>query len=619
MRRKTIIVLMVTFMVTVMVAAFSYLYVSQVLRQRLKTASEEADLMTRAVANMADNVLPDITSTPVDTDNPKAVQAWIEDYLKTDTTLKQELEYVLGNFPFAYDVALVDLDDRAVLHSNPEKTDKILAARPRFDRVLQARFPDQLRMIYSPPAVYDVVYRLDLDNHPFGTVRIGISTVLLKDALSQPLRHAIVFSVLSILLSLVLAAFISNLALGPLKTINENLDDVTGAALGEESSSGDELGLVTLKIANLGRQVRDAKEIFSALKDNVDQLMANLQDGLMLFTRDSRVVLVSAPVERFLGKPRGELLGRKASEVFSEDTILGALVLEAFRKGRGIGQREVRSMSGRQCQLSMDFIHEKSAHIGALLVMRDTESVRRIEDEIEMSRRLSASSRVTRGVGHEFKNPINAIVLHLHLLQSKLQQFDPGTRRHVDIIDSEIRRLDRLVQRLMDIYPRRDLQLEEIDLSSMLEDVAVLAQPEAEQCGVKVLRDLPERSLTVKVDTDFMKQAILNVVINGIQAMPEGGTLTIRARRHEGLVTTEIVDTGAGIPPEVQDKIFELYFTTKPEGSGIGLAQTYQVLQWHYGSLDFETSEGQGTTFRLRIPLADSTLDVAREAVTRTR
>jgi len=619
MRRKTIIVLMVTFMVTVMVAAFSYLYVSQVLRQRLKTASEEADLMTRAVANMADNVLPDITSTRVDTDSPKAVQSWIEDYLKTDTTLKQELEYVLGNFPFAYDVALVDLDDRAVLHSNPEKTDKILVARPKFDRVLQARFPDQLRMIYSPPAVYDVVYPLDLDNRPFGTVRIGISTVLLKDAVSQPLRHAIVFSVLSILLSLVLAAFISNLALGPLKMINENLDDVAGATLGEESSSGDELGLVTLKIANLGRQVRDAKEIFSALKDNVDQLMANLQDGLMLFTRDSRVVLVSAPVERFLGKPRGELLGRKASEVFSEETILGALVLEAFRKGRGIGQREVRSMSGRQCQLSMDFIHEKSAHIGALLVMRDTESVRRIEDEIEMSRRLSASSRVTRGVGHEFKNPINAIVLHLHLLQSKLQQFDPGTRRHVDIIDSEIRRLDRLVQRLMDIYPRRDLQLEEIDLCSMLEDVAVLAQPEAEQLGVKVIRDLAERSLMVKVDTDFMKQAILNVVINGIQAMPEGGTLTIRARRQEGLVTTEIVDTGTGIPPEVQDKIFELYFTTKPEGSGIGLAQTYQVLQWHYGSLDFDTSEGQGTTFRLRIPLADSTLDVAREAVTRTR
>ena len=617
MRRKTTIVLIITFMVTVMVATFSYLYISQVLRQRLKTVTEGADLMTRAVANAARNVVPDISSTRIDTDNPKKVQAWIEDYLKTETQLKDELDYVVGNFQFAYDVAVVDLDNRAALHSNPDKIDKLVTARPKFEQVTQARFLDQLRMIYSPPAVYDVVYPMDLDNHPFGTVRIGISTVLLRQAISQPLRHALVFSVGSILLSFFLAAFISNLALGPLKQINENLDDVTGTDIPQGATTGDELGLVTLKIANLGRQVRDAKEIFSALKDNVDQLMANLQDGLMLFTRDFRVVLVSAPVERFLEKPRGELLGRQARDVFSEDTPLGSLVLEAFRRGRPVVQRDIRSLSGRQVQVSLDFIQEKSTQIGALLIMRDAESVRRIEDEIEMSRRLSASSRVTRGVGHEFKNPINAIVLHLHLLQNKLQQIDPGTRRHVDVIDSEIRRLDRLVQRLMDIYPRRDLQLEEIDLCTMLEDVAALAQPDAEQRGVKILRDLAEGPLIVKVDTDFMKQAILNVVLNGIQAMPEGGTLVIRARRQEGLVTTEIIDTGNGIPPDVQDKIFELYFTTKPEGSGIGLAQTYQVLQWHYGSVDFQTAAGVGTTFRLRLPLAESTLDAAREAVTR--
>jgi len=265
----------------------------------------------------------------------------------------------------------------------------------------------------------------------------------------------------------------------------------------------------------------------------------------------------------------------------------------------------------------MDFIQEKSTQIGALLIMRDSESVRRIEDEIEMSRRLSASSRVTRGVGHEFKNPINAIVLHLHLLQNKLAEIDPGTRRHVDIIDSEIRRLDRLVQRLMDIYPRRDLLLEHTDLRALLEDVAQLAHPEAEQHGVQIALDFDDVSpLPVKVDNDFMKQAILNVVINGIQAMPDGGTLTIRAREVQGLVTTEIIDTGSGISPEVQDKIFELYFTTKQDGSGIGLAQTYQVLQWHYGGVDFETTPGQGTTFRLRLPVAQSSPAPIPQALT---
>ncbi len=112
----------------------------------------------------------------------------------------------------------------------------------------------------------------------------------------------------------------------------------------------DEYGLVTLKIANLGRQMRDAREIFSALKDNVDQLMANLQDGLMLFTRDSRVVLVSASVERFLGRPRGEMLGRTAREVFSPSSPLGALLLEAFERRRPLMQREVESANGRRVQ-----------------------------------------------------------------------------------------------------------------------------------------------------------------------------------------------------------------------------------------------------------------------------
>src|SRR4029077_2227206 len=253
----------------------------------------------------------------------------------------------------------------------------------------------------------------------------------------------------------------------PLEEISRTLDSVAGGdteMLPEEDTSHDEYGLVTLKIANLGRQMRDTKEIFSALKDNVDQLMANLQDGLMLFTRDSRVVLVSAPVERFLGRPRGEMLGRTAREVFSSQSPLGAVLLDAFERRRPVLQREVESANGRRVQVSIDFIQETSTQIGALVIMRDTESVRRLEDEIEMSRRLSASSRLTRGVAHEVKNPINAIVLHLHLLQNKLQQADPGTRRHMDIIGSELHRLDRVVQILVDFTRPRDLKLEEMDL-----------------------------------------------------------------------------------------------------------------------------------------------------------
>ena len=620
MRRKTKIVLAITFMVVVMVAAFSYLYISQLLRQRLNNAGDIAQLLAQNIVYSAGNAVPDITSTRIDTQSSRAVRSAIEGYLRTDSNLNDMLDSFVGNVPIVYDAAVLDLDGRALLHSNPDLDGKILKARPAFELLRRARFADQLRMIYSPSAVYDVSLPLQLNEQPFGSVRVGISTVLMKNELNPALRHALVFSSAAIFLSLFLSASISRLALGPLEEINRNLDYVTGGSTDIEDveTDHDEYGLVTLKIANLGRQVRDAKEIFSALKDNVDQLMANLQDGLMLFTRDSRVVLVSASVERFLGRPRGTMLGRTANEIFSPASPFGALLRDAFDHRRPVTPREMESPGGRRVQVSLDFIQETTTQIGALLVVRDAESVRRLEDEIELSRRLSASGRLTRGVAHEVKNPINAIVLHLHLLQNKLQQLDPGTRRHLDIIGSEIHRLDRVVQILVDFTRPRDLKLEEVDLRRLLDEVTALAAPDAAQHGVTVARNLSAQPLIVKADLDFMKQAILNVVLNGIQAMSSGGDLSISAEREENLVLVEIRDTGGGIPKEAQEKIFELYFTTKKGGSGIGLAQTYQIMQWHYGSVDFETVEGKGTKFRLRLPLAESSLDTMREVAARS-
>src|SRR4029077_15047636 len=136
---------------------------------------------------------------------------------------------------------------------------------------------------------------------------------------------------------------------------------------------------------------------------------------------------------------------------------------------------ELESPNGKRVQISLDFIHEHGTPIGALLTLRDAESVRQIGDEIEMSRRMSASGRLTRGVAHEVKNPINAIVLHLQLLQNKLQADDPETPPHMDVIGNEIHRLDRVVQILVDFTRPRDLRLEDVDFRSLLESVSVLA------------------------------------------------------------------------------------------------------------------------------------------------
>ncbi len=611
MTRKFIIVFVITTLFTALVCGFSWIYLSQFLRQRLLWADETASQLTNQLEYAASKAVPDLTSTRIDTNNPKAMRAAITNYLQTDTNLNDMLESVVGNSRIIYDAAIIDPSGVAILDTNPALNSQPVPERAPLSVLRDAGFRRQLRLLYGPATVYDVSIGLELDGQAFGGVRVGVSTVFLRNELTPKLQQAAFFSVVAIFCSLVLGAVVSNVALGPLKAIARNLDTASaGDELpDEETSAGDEVGLVSLKIAHLGRQIRDTNQIFSALKDNVEQVMTKLQDGLMLFTRDSRVVLVSASAEKFLGRPRREILGHTADEIFSDGTVLGAVVLPAFQKQRPLVQYEFDAADGRRVQVSLDFIQEKGTPIGALLTMRDAESVRRIEDEIEISRRLSASGRMTRGVAHEVKNPINAIVLHLQLLQNKLQQDDPETRRHMDIIGNEIHRLDRVVQILVDFTRPRDLRLEEVDLRKILESVSALAAPEAARHGVRVTLELPEEELMTRVDSDLMKQAILNLVLNGVQSMTPGtttagGTLTLGARRDDEMILAEVRDQGCGIPPAAQEKIFELYFTTKGDqgGSGIGLAQTYQIMQWHYGSVEFDTVVGTGTTFRLRLP-----------------
>jgi PAS domain S-box-containing protein len=617
MSRKAVIVFAITTLITAMVLVFSWIYLSQLLRQRMVWTDETASMLTRQLQYAAANAIPDLTSTRIDTSNPDLFRSAVADYFQSDANLNDMLNAVVGNSQIIYDAAIVDPKGIAILDTNPALNGRPIPARADLSVLRDATFRRKLELLYGPAAVYDVSIPMQLDSQPFGSIHVGVSTIFLKNELTPRLRQSVFFSVLSIFCSLVLSAVVSHVALGPLKQIARNLDTAsTGATtfLPPESSTADEVGLVTLKIAHLGRQIRDTNQIFSALKDNVEQVMAKLQDGIMLFTNDSRVVLVSASAEKFLGRSRRDILGRTAEEIFSDGSVLGAVVLPAFQQQRSLVQYEFDAAEDRRIQVSLDFIQERGTSIGALLTMRDAESVHRIEDEIETSRRLSAAGRLTRGVAHEVKNPINAIVLHLQLLQNKLQQNDPDTVRHMEVIGNEIHRLDRVVQILVDFTRPRDLHLEEVDMRRLLEEVAALAAPDAAQHNVKVSEEFPAEPLTARVDSDLMKQAIVNLVLNGVQAMPQGGTLTLAARRDDESVVMEVRDQGTGIPPEVQEKIFELYFTTKKGGSGIGLAQAYQIMQWHYGSIAFESTPGAGTTFRMRLPAPVQTQPLPTEA-----
>jgi signal transduction histidine kinase len=375
-----------------------------------------------------------------------------------------------------------------------------------------------------------------------------------------------------------------------------------------EETEGDTVVRVANKIERIGQRMRNVEEVFSALKENLDQVLGNLQDGILLFTGDGRAVLISDAVNRFLHVDRNELLGLHAREIFDRTTILGRTVREAWDARVTLVQEEIVTESGNRIEVSLDFIHDDPTRqgLGALLTLHDTESVEVIESELELSRRMAAIGRLTSGVGHEVKNPINAIVVHLELLKTKLGSTPGPANRHLDVIDSEIHRLDRVVQTLVDFSRPVEVKLVEYDLRYAVSDVVALAEAEMSTKQVKLTCSLPNYPLVAKVDVDLLKQAVLNVVQNGAQAMPEGGRLDVILLEDGKSAVIQVEDEGGGIAEELRERIFDLYFTTKKGGSGIGLAMTYRILQLHHGSIDVQSEIGRGTVFQLRIPLSST-------------
>jgi signal transduction histidine kinase len=309
------------------------------------------------------------------------------------------------------------------------------------------------------------------------------------------------------------------------------------------------------------------------------------------------------------------LVGKQIEEIFGPQTALGAAVLRAFAEGDQVSAQGVTLEDGRQVQISLDRIDDGlgGGNMGTLLTLRDMESVAQLGQELEVSRRLAAIGKLTAGVGHEVKNPINAMVVHLELLRGKLTagggEAFKGAQRHVDILSGEMQRLDRVVQTLADFSRPMELHLREHDLRNVVAAVMELTSVEMEEHGVNASVVAPHEAMMVRVDAELVQQAVLNLLLNGMQAMPNGGALRVTMRREQQFAVVEVADEGEGIPPEVLPRIFELYFTTKPKGSGIGLAMTYRILQLHGGAMEVRSnadagSAERGTVFTLRLPVA---------------
>jgi len=229
------------------------------------------------------------------------------------------------------------------------------------------------------------------------------------------------------------------------------------------------------------------------------------------------------------------------------------------------------------------------------------------------AQRLSALGRLTSGVAHELKNPLNAMGIHLELIR---QQLEPGpsgpggmdvvaTRGHLDLIGASLRRLDEVIQVFLKFTRPEDIRLQPTSVASVFREVRPIIEAEAGSRGILVDIEFPEDLPAIRADATMLEQAFLNLALNACHAMPAGGRLRVRAEPAPGrYVQVRFEDTGVGISPEHLDKVFNLYFTTKDGGSGIGLSMVYRAVQLHDGEIEVQSSPGHGTTFKILLPQA---------------
>jgi signal transduction histidine kinase len=641
MRLKTKLVLAATAMTFAIVMVLSVLFLSELLRQRISQTASSNDVMVREVLMMTRQAVEvGLRAHPPATRSDDALHAAVTDALRSHEPLNDVMNSVVRYSPAVQDVSVTDAHGYTLTSTDPASLGQLAPTRTSFDRVRDGSAAYQLTQMFGPARVLDATAPLDRNGMPFLVVHMGVRSSFLKNYYAPFERAALMFVLLAGLGSILAAGLLASVALRPIEEISRRLAVLTEDGkepkrlprsgvrrLGRDGLGKDDAMLrVTHTIDQLGQQIRSTEEGYTALQANLNQMLDTLRDGVLLFTPERRAVMVSDAVAHFVGDTE-PLVGKTLDEIFRADTALGSAVIAAFDAGTASSRVELED--GHEVEIAVDRFgtvgNDPAGPMGTLITLRDIETAAWLEQELEVSRRLAAIGRLTAGVGHEVKNPINAMVVHLELLRGKLEEHQrlegplKGAQRHVDILEGEMHRLDRVVQTLADFSRPMEINLREQDLRRLMNSVVELTSGEMAEHGVVVRLDLPAETVMVRADGELIRQALLNLTLNGMQAMPAGGELRLKLRRERQFAVIEVSDEGGGIPPEVMPRIFELYFTTKEKGSGIGLAMTYRILQMHGGAMEVRSTVASvvpdadgtgehGTTFILRLPTAVSVM-----------
>jgi len=537
------------------------------------------------------------------------------------------------------------LDTQGVVRASSDPTQEGKTYPPQEDlaSLINADSIEQLRTIYARDGrTLEVRQQMVLGDQPFGSIRIGVSTVLMRQELDASLRPAVNIALASLLIAVMVAAVLAQLFLRPINVIRSGLTRLGKGEFGVtlDLPPGDEFGDLGTFFNTVSQQLSADRTLLAGQKANLQSAVEHLEDAVALFNPSGELLFSNPAMQQTLpvdaiGRalqgllPEGDPYRRIVEETLATRTSRGPVHLPRSNQDT----TEPADPEAGDVLLMTHAIEGTDGRlVGVLLVSRDLSYLSRMQSTIAYSRKLVALGRLTAGIAHEVKNPLNAMIIHLELLRTKIRRnamrrAEPvvvvgglglaearsperaeadDALQHVAVIESEIRRLDEVVQGFLKFTRPEDLRLQPVRVKDVFDEILPLIEPEAQKNNVRVHVDVPPDTPSVNGDAAMLRQVFLNLAINGCQAMPNGGTLRLSCGRASGnRVDVRVQDTGVGIPAEHLSKIFDLYFTTKDHGTGIGLSMVYRIVQLHDGDIEVESTKNRGTTFRVLLPRAN--------------
>ncbi len=520
------------------------------------------------------------------------------DAIASDPRLAQFLVGGVANAPSLVEISIAS-SDGAILLSSTQSAQRNLRPQPPLDQLLALDTWGRLNRLMARSQDYELRIPIGLldDPVPLFQIQVLVSTTLVKEQIMGGLRSIGFAAAVALGVLLLGVSLLAGLVGRNLRQIERSIELIRQgepAESGPQAASTPEFAAVQSKLNLLGAEVRDTARTAADFRTRVSEVLERLEEGILLFDAEGRLVLSGGAAER--------MLGRALSGFEAKGTPLESLLKEAFRTRAGVPERLTewpRAEGPVSLHAAADFLSESRC----LVRLRDAEGRRHLESQLELLARLDGINRLTGGVAHEIKNPLNSIAAHLALLSAAT----PDDEDAIRVIGEEVDRLDRVVRTFLDFTRPVELARARVDLGALAGEVARLVQPDAARKGIAVETRFDPPGPWIWGDEDILRQALMNLAVNAIEAMPDGGTLSVDLAPRGGSVELAVGDTGTGIPREKLGRIFQLYFTTKKGGSGVGLAMVYRAVQLHGGTITVDSEPGKGTRFLLMFPaLAES-------------